>query len=185
MSVGKSSVARERLHTRSIKVEGYRRGDGLWDIEGRLLDTKDRDAKLLSGVRPAGEPFHQMGLRFTLDDTLMILEVEAVMDAFPYADVCDSIASHYRQLIGLRIGKGFRRSMSERVGGVRGCSHMTELVGAMAAGAIQTLGPYLNKKNTERPLQLAGCHAWAYDSTLVKAHYPQWYVPQTRDEIKS
>ncbi|WP_081060558.1 DUF2889 domain-containing protein [Burkholderia territorii] len=177
MSLSNSVDVRERLHTRSITVDGYRREDGLWDIEGRLLDIRDRDSQLPSGVRRAGEPFHQMGLRFTLDDTLTILKVEAAMDAFPYAGACDSITSHYRQLIGLRIGKGFRRTMSERVGGLRGCSHITELVGAMAAGAVQTLGPFLNKKNDERPVQLGGCHAWAYDSALVKELYPQWHVP--------
>ena len=32
--------ARERLHTRSIEINGYRRSDGLYDIEAHLTDTK-------------------------------------------------------------------------------------------------------------------------------------------------
>ncbi len=31
---------REHLHTREIEWRGYRREDELWDIEGRLVDTK-------------------------------------------------------------------------------------------------------------------------------------------------
>ena len=32
---------RRALHRRSILMQGYSREDGLWDIEGELLDTKD------------------------------------------------------------------------------------------------------------------------------------------------
>jgi len=31
---------RERLHTRSIEINGYRRVDGLYDIEAHLTDCK-------------------------------------------------------------------------------------------------------------------------------------------------
>ena len=31
---------RERLHTRRYEFGGFRRKDGLWDIEGQLIDTK-------------------------------------------------------------------------------------------------------------------------------------------------
>ena len=33
-------VPREPLHTRRVECRGYRRADGLWDIEGHLVDTK-------------------------------------------------------------------------------------------------------------------------------------------------
>ena len=33
-------AARDPLHTRRIEINGYRRADGLFDIEGRLTDTK-------------------------------------------------------------------------------------------------------------------------------------------------
>jgi hypothetical protein len=36
-----TSADREPLHTRSITCRGYRRADGLWDIEGHLRDVKD------------------------------------------------------------------------------------------------------------------------------------------------
>ena len=31
------SALREQLHTRRIECRGYRREDGLWDIEGTLI----------------------------------------------------------------------------------------------------------------------------------------------------
>ncbi|MBO6784243.1 MAG: DUF2889 domain-containing protein, partial [Alphaproteobacteria bacterium] len=31
---------REHIHTRTVECAGYRRTDGLWDIEGHLTDVK-------------------------------------------------------------------------------------------------------------------------------------------------
>ncbi|HIK87341.1 MAG TPA: DUF2889 domain-containing protein, partial [Alphaproteobacteria bacterium] len=36
---------REKIHNRSIQCEGFKREDGLWDIEGHLKDTKTYDFK--------------------------------------------------------------------------------------------------------------------------------------------
>ena len=53
MSLPPSPVPRQRLHQRSITYEGYRRDDGLFDIDAHLVDAKDHDFELLTGVRPA------------------------------------------------------------------------------------------------------------------------------------
>ena len=64
------TVEREHLHTRSIEIRGYKRADGLYDIEGHLVDTKPFDFKLAAGMRPSGQPIHDMWLRITVDRTL-------------------------------------------------------------------------------------------------------------------
>jgi len=38
-----SGVAREELHFRRIDMRGYRRSDGLYEVEGRVTDVKPRD----------------------------------------------------------------------------------------------------------------------------------------------
>ena len=53
MSLPPSPVPRQRLHQCSITYEGYRRDDGLFDIDARLVDAKDHDFELLTGVPPA------------------------------------------------------------------------------------------------------------------------------------
>ena len=35
-----TAVPRKHMHTRDIQCCGYERDDGLWDIEGHLVDTK-------------------------------------------------------------------------------------------------------------------------------------------------
>ena len=183
MPLSAPTTDRQRLHTRRITIEGYRRTDGLWDIEGSLIDVKDHDLRIRSVYRRAGEPVHCMRIRLTVDGALKIVAAEAAMEALPYWGLCDAIGSQYQQLVGLKIGRGFRRAVGERLGGVKGCSHVTGLVTAMAAGAIQTLAPELNKDVETQPVQLSGCHAWSSDGPLVKEHYPQWYVAETRPDL--
>ena len=67
MPLPAATESRERLHVRRIRYEGWRRDDGLFDIDAHLADVKDRDYELLSGVRPAGEPVHDMAVRVTID----------------------------------------------------------------------------------------------------------------------
>ena len=88
------TVGRQPLHRRSIEIDGYQREDGLYDIEGHLVDTKARDFKLAAGVRAAGEPIHGMWLRITTDRTLTIVDAHAAMDAVPYAGHCGAIVPH-------------------------------------------------------------------------------------------
>ena len=77
-------VNRKRLHTRRMIYEGFRRDDGLFDIEGHLTDVKDHDYALLTGVRAAGDPVHDMWARVTIDRDFVIRAVatSTVMPSF-------------------------------------------------------------------------------------------------------
>ena len=60
-------AAREKIHTRTITLEGFKRGDGLWDIEGSLTDVKTVDFANAAKHRPAGTFLHEMRARLTID----------------------------------------------------------------------------------------------------------------------
>src|SRR5689334_18613275 len=97
------SVPREHIHSRQIELRGYRREDGLWDIEGHLTDTKTYGfTNEFRGEVEPGTPIHDMWLRLTVDDTLTIRGVEAVTDASPYR-ICPEITSNFQRLVGLQI----------------------------------------------------------------------------------
>ena len=72
-----SPAPRERLHTRRYEFNGYRRADGLWDIEGRMTDVKsygfDNDYRGRIGPE---EPLHDMRIRLTLDDDFVVRDIE-------------------------------------------------------------------------------------------------------------
>jgi len=186
-------VARELTHTRRIRYEGYKRADGLWDIEGHLSDIKSHDYELQLGVRRAGQPVHEMWVRITIDDALNIRDAIAGSDAVPYLNTCERIAPAYQCLIGMNLLRDFRRQVKAHLGAVRGCTHMTEMLGGFPTAAIQTLSGERDKtaQSGHKPFQLDQCHALATNGALVKQFYPQWFQPsaeaqdqlQTKDKV--
>jgi DUF2889 family protein len=175
MPLPEPKAAREPLHRREIEIRGFRRDDGLYDIEGRLVDTKAYDFKLAAGVRRAGEPVHAMWLRITIDRTLTIVDAEAAMDAVPYGGHCEDIVPHYRKLIGVAIRPGYLKRLKELFGDVRGCTHITELAGSLATAAFQTLAGQRVQDPDQRPFQLDRCHALDATKPAVAKYYPRWY----------
>lgn len=175
------SAPREPIHHRRIDCRGYRRADGLWDIEGHLTDTKSYAfTNSFRGEIAPDEPVHDMWLRLTLDDALTVIRAEAATEAGPFA-VCPAITPAFAKLEGLTIGPGWRRAVQARLGGVQGCTHLVELLGPLATTAYQTIHPWRARHQppaqTDRPpAHLDSCHALARDGEVVRRHYPRWYT---------
>jgi hypothetical protein len=132
---------RERLHTRAIEINGYRRTDGHYDVEAHLTDVKSfGQTNFDRGYIAAGDPVHDMWLRLTVDETMHIHAVEAVSDKTPYV-MCPTAAPNFARLVGMRIKAGFLREATHAVGGTVGCTHLRELLQQMATTAFQTINP--------------------------------------------
>ena len=170
-------VEREHTHTRRVRYEGYKRADGLWDIEAHLTDVKNHDQHMKTGVRRAGQPIHEMWLRVTIDRHLTILEALASSDAVPYPGGCEQIAPAYRKLVGLNLVRGFRKRVKELFGDVKGCTHLSEMLGGLPTAAIQTFAGEMpeEREDGRKPFQLDQCHALDTNGETVKKWYPKWY----------
>ena len=171
------TVPRERLHGRSVTFYGYRREDGLFDIEGHLTDVKDHDFALLTGVRPAGVPVHDMWVRVTIDRAFNIVDIEAVTQSMPYPGFCDSIGPDYRKLIGVNLVEGFRKRLHELMGHTKGCTHITEMLVNVPTAAIQTFAGLREREDEGegKPFQLDKCHALDTTGEAVRRYYPDWH----------
>lgn len=189
------SQPRKKIHTRDICCEAFQRDDGLWDIEGHISDVKtysfaNRDR---GGQIVAGEPLHGMSLRLTIDESYLIHKSEAVTDYAPF-NVCPEIASNYAKLAGLKIGAGWRKEVHRRVGGVDGCTHLTDLLGPMATTAMQAMSS-INRpdkhadKTVEDPAIKAAkqakiinrCYALSESGVIAKEFFPENYKPRIDD----
>lgn len=168
---------RQKAHARQITIDGYRRDDGMLELDACLRDTKAIDYPLASGVRRAGVPVHEMWVRVTLDEAFNIVDAEVCSDWVPYPGGCDVIAPVYRQLVGLNLVRGFRRTVSEMFADVRGCSHISELLLSLPTAAIQTYATFQRdtEDSLEKPFQLDRCHALETSSDTVRVFYPKWY----------
>jgi hypothetical protein len=196
---------REAIHARAIEINGYRRADGMYDIEAHLTDIKTfGQTNYDRGYIPAGEPIHDMWLRLTIDDTMQVVGVEAVSDKTPY-QMCPSAAPNFSRLIGLTIKAGFLRDANHLVGGTMGCTHLRELLQQMATTAFQTINPAkvrremraegideapgsdkVDARVTEKmggpPKILNTCLAYADTGPLVQRRWPALYKGQDAAE---
>jgi hypothetical protein len=177
MPLSPCEIPRKRLHSRRVTYDGWQRDDGLFDIEARLIDVKDDDYALASGVRPKGTPIHEMSVRVTIDSDFVIRALEARSDAVPYADGCELIAPAYSQLVGANLMHGFRGVLYDLLGGVKGCSHLTELLAFLPTAAVQTFASLHpeHSDNVGRPYQLDRCHALEHTTETVRRYYPKWF----------
>jgi hypothetical protein len=189
MALPPAAPMRQLKHRRGIDVQVYARGNGLWEVDAALSDTKTRDAHLAGEMRAAGDPIHDMLLRVVIDEHLNILEAGSVTRAMPYPGECDRYVSKegdaagdaYSALVGLNLLKGFRAAVQERLGGVRGCTHLTELTQVLPTAVVQAFaGEVIHTRGdsdaSHRPFQIDRCHALRSDGPVVQTHYPRWYL---------
>jgi hypothetical protein len=131
-------AAREHLHTRTVTCHGFLRQDGLWDIEGHIVDVKTYPFENeWRGKVEAGTPVHEMWIRLSIDDRMEIKAVAAATDHSPF-QICPDILPNFQRLVGLKIGHGFTREVRARLGGPEGCTHIVEMLQQVATVAFQT-----------------------------------------------
>ena len=181
--------ARELAHTRIVTCLGYKRSGQLWDIEGRIVDTKPYrfPNKDRGGHIEADEPLHDMSIRLTVDFDLNVVDAEAAIDDSPY-NYCKGVSSIVKQLIGLKIATGWTNKSKVAMGLNRGCTHLSELLGPIATTAIQTISSARLKRSgqdsaAQSPPKsdfLNTCYALADGSPVVKEHWPGQYRGGTK-----
>jgi len=174
---------RELLHRRNIDLKAYRRKDGLYDVEGHIIDVKPFTHHLIDSHRAAGEPVHDMWLRLTIDRQLVVQSAEAKLDVGAH-NICPLVAPNFGALEGAQIGPGWNRIVRERVGRGKGCTHLVEMLAQMATAAMQAMWQErdptgeTDTKPEDRKLSdgfINSCFAYRQDSPFVRDHFPSQY----------
>ena len=141
---------RHLVHNRRISCSGYVRADGHFDIEAELIDSKTYDFPSdTHGTVYQNTPYHHMQVRITVDLDLVVTDAAAITLAGPY-QICPQGAQNITNLIGLKIGPGWKRRVQTAIGGPSGCTHITELTGPMATTAYQTIGGEISRRHREQ-----------------------------------
>jgi len=132
-------IERELVHKRQISLSGHVRSDGKYDIEAELTDHKTYPFPSdFRGTVTPDLPIHHMKLRITITNEFIITQAKAITISGPYS-ACPNANDIFTELIGVQIGPGWRKNVLKRIGGKRGCTHITELMGPIATVAYQTL----------------------------------------------
>ncbi len=182
MSLPPAAPQRQLKHRRQIDVQVFARGDGLWEVDATLCDTKTRVAQMAEGPRPAGTPIHDMLLRLVVNEKLDILQAGSDTRWMPYSGICNEHGDAYAKLVGLNLLQDFRKRLRERVGGVLACTHITELAQVLPTAVVQAFaGEVIDTRGTaegaQQPFQIDRCHALRSSGEAVRIHYPRWHRP--------
>jgi hypothetical protein len=178
-----TDVTKEELHFRRIDMRGFRRSDGLFEIEGRVTDRKPCDFATggTGKIVPANQEIHDMGVRLVFDDQMVVHSVQTFTDAAPYLD-CQGGGDALQSLKGLRISNGWSKEVRGRLGGAHSCTHLMELLIPMATTAIQSLS-VTRKRHPDRldangrPAKIDSCYAYAAHRQLVQTLWPEFHRP--------
>jgi hypothetical protein len=189
-------VARTKLHTRTITIDGYEREDGLFEVEAHLTDVKSYSfSNEQRGDVEPGQPLHDMYVRLAYDERMTIVESQAWTKTGPY-DSCGGGAASYANLVGLRIRAGFLREANARMAGPHGCTHQREMLQEIATTALQTMWPIRSRRAAAAgngreddgdARMLNTCFAYAADGPVVERRWPHHYtgpvVPRREAEL--
>jgi hypothetical protein len=190
MALPTAASERQLKHRRSIDVQIYSRGNGLWEVDARVTDVRNRETRMVTGMRAAGEPIHDMLLRLVVDERFNVIEAGAQTLSMPYPGQCETYGDVYSRLVGLNLMQGFRRGVKERVGGVQACTHVTELAQVLPSAVVQAFADEVidtrgDSPASSQPFQIDRCHALRADGPTVKMYYPRWYRAPADSVAKS
>jgi hypothetical protein len=176
-----AAAERDEIHHRHIEMRAYRRTDGLFDIEARLVDRKTFPFQraLTPQPVPAGAPLHDLWIRLTVDRSYMVRAVEAASDTTPFA-VCKDAQETLGVLVGERIAAGWSRIVKDRLRGAASCTHLVEMLiplGTTALQGIRGLDPQRIHTTLANglPAKLDSCYAYATNREVVMKIWPEHY----------
>lgn len=180
----------ELLHTRTYEVQVFKASATEMVARGAVRDLKPGGLYLPDD--PVALPVHHMVVELRVAfPSLEITAASVEFRVYP-EDPCPSITTHYENLVGLSIARGFTHKVRELFGGPRGCTHTTALLQAMAPAVVQSTysmrvlamkaagraGQLMPKAPPGLPLEerrkmygfnLNTCHMWAEDGPFVAA----------------
>ena len=180
MALPIAAPTRQLSHHRSIDLRVYARGGGLWEVDAEVRDVRANDTRMATGMLPAGLPIHDMLLRLVVDEQFNVIEAGAETRAQPYPGACENHGDAYGRLVGLNLMNRFRQNVRERLGGIEGCTHITELSQVLPTAVVQAFaGQVLDVSgkdpSAQQPMQIDRCHALRADGPVVQQYYPRWY----------
>jgi hypothetical protein len=164
------------IQSRNIDITSTECGEAHIVVCGQLCDRRRVPTTDLKGNPRKPGIVHQMRICMKVaTDTLAIEEIEAEMRHVPHEE-CAEMHRSVDQITGLRLTPGFSSRVKKKLGGPRGCIHLTTLLLAMAPAALQ--GYWVQNDRRPERRQISGehlkrylvdtCRVWRREGPLVK-----------------
>jgi hypothetical protein len=167
----------EKFHTRNIEVTTYDYDGQRIIMEGFLKDDRFQESHMMTGENLPSGVIHHMSIRLLVNcSNLLIEDVDVDLISVP-REACRETIGCLAPIKGLTITRGFTTKVKKLAGGKKGCTHLMELLLAMAPAAIQGYAAYQSKKpavfDPDRAkiilrFLVNTCRAWREDGPLVE-----------------
>jgi hypothetical protein len=174
----KKLIQNAPVHERHLEFRTYPlEGDQLV-VEGQL-----RDELLVQGYHWDGSNRSKGTIHFirvwmlVAGWPLYIIDAEAEMpDVIPH-ERCPTTLDSVKKVVGLTIASGYGEEVHKRIGGYRGCTHLTHLILGMGTAALH--GYWAHKSREKRPIpqslddlpeltaMLNSCKLWTEDGPIM------------------
>lgn len=159
--------------------------DGYFEVEAHLVDRKPFDFSRLSAPQPlpAGSALHDLWVRLRIGPDLVVQAVEAASDVTPWA-LCREAEATLSVLVGVRLEKGWSRTVKSRLRGPASCTHLMEMLLPAATTALQGIrGLNPGSRRLQRdadgvPVQIDTCYAYAAHREVVHRIWPAHSRPE-------
>lgn len=166
----------DKIQNRKINVTTYEVDDKTIVVCGELIDHRLVDTHgVVDGLRPAGI-VHHMRICLKVDlATLTIADIEVELPAIPKTE-CIEMNQSLACIKGLRVTSGFTSAVKSRVGGAKGCIHLTTLLLTMAPVVLQGYWTHGDRDPKRRNISgdhmekylVNACYVWRQGGPLVK-----------------
>jgi len=167
----------KKLHTRNIEITTYDYDGQRIIVEGFLKDDRFQKSQGITGETFPSGIIHHMAIRLLVNCSNLIIEdIDVDLISVP-REVCRETIDCLSLIKGLTITKGFTAKVKKLAGGNKGCSHLVELILAMAPAVFQGFAAHQSQKPTafdsvqaKKIIQYLTntCHAWREDGPFFE-----------------
>jgi hypothetical protein len=167
----------KKCHTRNIDVTTYAYDGQKIIVEGVLKDERFQDSHVITGETFPSGVVHHMAIRLLVNcANLSIEDIDVDLIAVP-REACRETIGCLAHIKGLTVTKGFTAKIKKMAGSTKGCTHLVELILAMAPAVIQGFGAHQSLKPSNVDADHAKlilqflintCRVWRENGPLVE-----------------
>jgi hypothetical protein len=166
----------DKIHSRKIDVTTYELNDKTILVYGELIDRRLVETCGMEEKLRSGSIIHHMRICLKVSlPSLAIEEIEVELPATPN-DECGELKQSLEVIKGLRITPGFTSNVKKRVGGCKGCIHLTTLLLTMAPAVLQGYWAHGDRDPKRRNISgehmesylIDACYVWRREGPLVE-----------------
>jgi hypothetical protein len=167
----------KHVHERKIEVRSYPQPDGNLVVEGWLRDERKVPIHHWSGNMVGPGVVHHMAVRLLIGGwPIRILEAEAEMPGIP-REMCIQTQETVQNVVGVSIVSGYSDEIKKRLGGIKGCTHLTHLIVVMGPAALHGFWTHAARNPMPQPKSLEevpglsllvnSCQLWAENGPFM------------------